>query len=132
MKSLINVGSQRTQTVAIGDTIDLGIVLRKLGNNIRLEGGDIHLKGEGFYSIDSSFVFTADGAGIVKISLYKDGSPIPCATAERTVADGLEYILAMPPVIVRNYCCSDATITARIDGVAGTIESTATRVVKEN
>lgn len=128
-KSLIYIGTQRPQVLADGDKIDLGIVLRKYGSNIKAEGGNAALVGQGYYEINSRFDLTADEAGTAIITLYKDGSPIPSGVAKFTTVADATFSVCIP-AYVRNYCCGESTVYATLTGVDGTIASTGTTITK--
>lgn len=130
-KSLIYATNSVPQEVAVGESINFGQVVRRFGRNLNLSGGNISVMGEGYYDIDGLFNIVAGGAGLLSVELYKDGSLIPGAVASRTVAADAAYSLSIPPVVIREMCCCESTITAVITGVAATVNSTSIKVEKK-
>lgn len=101
----------------VGPNVNFGDVVRRIGSNIQLSGGNPVIVGAGYYKIDSKFVVTLADAGTATITLLEDGVPIPGANATFTVAAGT-YTVSIPAV-VREVCCEKNTITATVS--TGTI-----------
>lgn len=118
-----------SQTLAVGDNISFGNIVRRFGNNINMSGGNVSLQGAGYYDIDTEFTFTAGVAGTAVITLYKDGTAIPGAVASFTAAADSVYTASIP-ALVRTFCCTQSTITAVLTGVAGTVNNSSVKVVK--
>lgn len=119
-KSALYAVNSIPQILAVGDRISFGAPVRRFGCNINIADGTPYLVGQGYYSLDTNFNFTADAAGTATITLLKDGTPIPGANASITVAAATDYQISVPAV-VRQFTDSDSNITAVLTGAAGTI-----------
>lgn len=128
-RSALYSANTLSQTLAVGDNISFGNIVRRFGNNINMSGGNVSLQGAGYYDIDTEFTFTAGAAGTAVITLYKDGTAIPGAVASFTAAADSVYTVSIP-ALVRTFCCTQSTITAVLTGVAGTVNNSAAKVVK--
>lgn len=127
-KSCVYGANTAAQTLVDGNTINFGSIVRRFGNNTNLSGGNGVVIGEGYYDIDTNITFTA-AAGTVTIALYKDGVPIPGATATRTTAATSSYTITIP-ALVRQKCCCEATITAVLTGADTTVTNAAIVIEK--
>lgn len=130
-KSLLYGVNRTLQTVVVGDRVNFGNIVRRYGCNINMTGGEVYISGEGYYNLDASVTVEAGAAGIVTVTLLRDGSIIPGAVVSQTVAVGDTVTLTVPPSVIREKCCGESTITAVISGVTGTISNATIRVVKE-
>lgn len=128
-KSVLYAANSNTQTLTTGSTISFGSIVRRYGSNLNLSGGDVSVKGEGYYSVDSNFTFEPTTPGTVIITLYKNGVAIPGAVATFTTVADTIYSVTIP-AMVRQSCCSEGTITAIVTG-EGTISNASIKVVKE-
>lgn len=117
--SVLYAANTSTQTLAIGDAVDFGGVVRRYGKNINISGGRPYTIGAGYYKIIANVNFSA-AEGEVTVSLLKDGLPITGAEATITAAATTNYNVTIP-AIVRNVCCKDSEITAVITGAASTV-----------
>ena len=127
-KAALYAANTAAQTVTAVETpINFGTIVRRYGRGINLSGGDVTVCESGYYDVDANFTFAATAAGDVTIALYKDGVRIPGAIVTETVAAASSYSMSIP-AILRNTCNCESTITARIVGVAGTIENAAIAV----
>lgn len=132
MSKSVLYGVNRTpQTIVVGDRVNFGSPVRKYGCNISMSGGEVYVRGEGYYDVDASITFVAGAAGIATITMLRDGSIIPGAGASATVADGDTITLVVPPSVIRQKCCGESTITAVISGVIGVISNATIRVEKD-
>lgn len=122
-KSALYAANVSSQTLAAGNVISFGQIIRRFGANTKLEGGNLALEGQGYYDIDSNFTVQATAAGAVTITFYKDGVEIPGAKATQTMAANSLYQLTVP-FIVRKNCCCESVITAVVS--AGATVSNAT------
>ncbi len=129
-KSGLYAVNNASQTMTINGVINFGQLVRKFGQNINLSGGNVVLRGVGYYNISANFVLTANGAGPVVIQLYRNGVPIAGAVASMTTTATRVYTLSIPPVKVREFCCNEDIITAVITGDASTITTAAINVDK--
>lgn len=129
-KSLLYGVNTNPQTVIVGDRVNFGSIVRRYGSNINMSGGEVLVTGDGYYTIDASATVVAGAAGIVTITLLKDGSVIPGAGASETVASGDTVTLVIPPCAIRQRCCCESTISAVISGVIGVIDNATILVEK--
>lgn len=113
------------QTLADGDTINFGEVVRKSGNGYSLSAGNILVHGlTGLHDISTNVVFTSTSAGTATLQLYKDGVAIPGARSELAVLSGVVATLNIADAIAKVACaCEEAVITAVLSGVGADISS---------
>lgn len=130
-KSLLYGVNNASQTIVVGDRVNFGNVVRRYGCNLNMSGGEVLVTGEGYYKIDASVTFVAGAEGIATVTLLKDGSVIPGASASQTVASGDTITLVIPPNAIREKCCCESTISAVISGVIGVISNATIRVDKD-
>lgn len=128
-KSAVYAANTSAQSLAAGDTINFGNVVRRFGCNCNVSGGNAIVNGSGYYDLDADVTFTAGGAGTAVITLYKDGAAISGATASVTTVAETTYAVSIP-AIIRQVCCCESTITAVITGVAATVLNAAISVEK--
>lgn len=129
-KALLYGVNRNPQVIIVGDRVNFGQVVRRYGCGINMTGGEVYVTNEGYFDIDASVTFVAGAAGIVTVTLLRDGSIIPGAGASATVADGDTVTLSIPPNVIRQKCCCESTITAVITGVVGSITNATIRVEK--
>lgn len=127
-KSLIYTANSNAQTVAVGNVANFGNTIRRYGCNCQNNSTALVANGCGYYDIDVNTTFTAT-AGTVTLSLYKDGAPIPGATASVTAAADTTYTITIPTAI-RVKCC-DSLITLVVSGVPVNFTNIAARMVKD-
>lgn len=130
-KSLLYGVNRTPQTIVVGDRVNFGTIVRRYGCNLNMSGGEVLVTGEGYYDLDASITFVAGAEGIATITLLKDGSVIPGASASQTVAVGDTITLVTPPSAIREKCGCESTVTAVISGVIGVINNATIRVTKE-
>lgn len=131
-KSLLYAVNSNTQDLEIGENISFGTAVRRFGCNIDANGGTPSITGAGYYSIDIDIDFsTAIGStGIVSVTLMQDGTAIPGASVEQSVAALTTYTKSIS-CVVRDRCCGTSTITAVVGGVAINVSNASIRIVKE-
>ena len=71
---------QTPTAVAVDGVIPLGSLIRRYGCDVALNGNAVNITGAGYYDVDASVTVTPAAAGIVTISLYKDGVAVPGAS----------------------------------------------------
>lgn len=120
-KSIIYAVNTNNQVLTADSVISFGNIVRRYGCNLDLSGGNVEVKGAGYYNIDTNFTFDA-AAGNATITLYKDGVEIPGAKATITTAASTNYAISIPAVIRQNCDCTD-TITAVISGVGVSVKN---------
>ena len=116
-KSAIYAVNPASQILDAEEGINFGQAIRRFGCHTRTEGGNLLLRGSGYYSVDSNITLTPAAAGPVTVTFYKDGVEIPGATATASVALNA-YVQLSIPFIVRNTCDCDSVIVARVSAGA--------------
>lgn len=131
-KSAIYTSNTSTQALAVGSNVSLGTVIRRFGQNIRLDGDAIQITGGGYYVVDASFTITATYPGTVTISLLKDNVAVQGAIASASVVAGDVVTVSIDALIREFGCCCDnnATLTFVIGGVAESITNASVVVEK--
>ena len=61
-KSAIYTANNTPATLAVGNTIPLGTIIRRFGQNINLNGDGITLTGQGYYDVNVSVTAEATAA----------------------------------------------------------------------
>ena len=128
-KSALYAVNSTAQIVPVDGTINFGSIVRRFGQYTNISGGNIIFSGSGYYEVDANFTVAASAAGTVTIQLFKDGVEIPGAIASMAAANGATVSLTIP-VMVRQTCCCESTITAKLTGVGGTFSNAAVVVKK--
>jgi len=130
-KSLIYTENTTVQALAAGATISLGNVIRRYGQNIKLNGNAINICGAGYYNVDANVTVTGTNEGTVTISLLKDNVEYTTRTA--TVAVGDIIVIPLNAVIREYGCCANnnSNITFVLGGVAESITDISIVVTKE-
>ncbi len=131
--SAIYAANTTTQAVPANTqtTINFGQVVRAFGPYTRLSGGNVTVRGAGYYIVDTNFsVSTVEASAGVTIQLYKDGVAIPGAAATFTTAANSGRSDSIP-LMIRETCCKESTITATITStVAATVTNAAILIKK--
>lgn len=131
LKSLLYAVNTLSQAViATGSPINFGAAIHDCGNNVAVIGGDVIVRGAGYYSIDTNITLVATGAGTAVVTLYKDGMSIPGATQSITIGTAADNVSLTVPAIIRQSCCRESVITAEITGIVGNITNAAILVEK--
>lgn len=110
--SALYAANRSAQVIPAGvpTVIDFGQIVRRLGNQINMSGGNVSVLSAGYYDMDTNFTLSAT-AGEVRIQLFQNGTPIPGAYAIVTaVADAL-YSVSIPDII-KDTRHSEEVITA--------------------
>lgn len=132
-RSLIYTSNETVQALAVGSTIDLGNVVRRFGQNIKLNGNAINISGAGYYKVSANITFTGTTAGVATVTMLKDGVPYTGATRSESLAVGDLTVVPLD-VVVREYgCCADnnSNLTFVLGGTAETISDITVVVTKE-
>lgn len=131
-KSLIQTVNPSQQTVAENGIISLGSVIRRFGCNCRLSGNAIEVQGEGYYTVTAAVVTAPSTAGLVAVSLLKDGVQIPGASASATVAAADDFATLPLVATIRKGCNCDgaSSITCLLNAGAGTVQNISMKVQK--
>lgn len=129
MNSLLYAANTIPQDVEIGGTVNFGTPVHRYGKHIRMSGGNVVTKGEGYYIVDASINFTG-AAGTTIFQMYENGMAIPGARVERTTGAATEYDVKIPTFGIRNTCCIEKALTMVITGAAVTDAVATINVVK--
>lgn len=129
--SLLYAVTNSTSSITSGSTIPLSTIVRRYGSNVNLSGGNVALKGRGYYDIEISATLVSVAAGNLSITVLQDGVVVPGANATVTAAGAGDYVNITVPCVVRVKGCSCAdTGTSSISLVySGTTSATPTNVV---
>lgn len=107
-RSAIYTVNNTTQNLGANATIDLGVVTRRFGDNLRLEGNAIRECGTGYYKYCVTITTAPTAEGNITITAYKNGIAIPGATATGTAAAAGDFVNLSLVFITRENCaCCD-------------------------
>lgn len=116
--------------VPVNGAIPLGSVLRRFGQNLKLEGNGIVVQGQGYYELGVSVTATAAVAGPLTVTVLKDGVELSGATATETAAANGTVNLCVQ-YIVREQCCdSSSALTFVLTGGTALVNNIAVTAVK--
>nr|DAL30165.1 MAG TPA_asm: hypothetical protein [Caudoviricetes sp.] len=118
--------------VAAGTNINvLGNLITDTGVSISTQTGGFRINNGGLFRISYDVTSTPAAAGAQVVQLYNGSSAMPCAIATDTVAADGVITQHIETVIRLATCCAmQPTISARISGVAGTINHVCASAVK--
>ena len=118
--------------VAAGTNINvLGNLIIDTGVSISTQTGGFRINNGGLFRVSYDVTSTPAAAGAQVIQLYNGSSAMPCAIATDTVAaDGIITQHIETVIRLATCCAMQPTISARISGVAGTINHVCASVVK--
>ena len=110
-KSALYAVNSTSQLNAANAQVPFGSVVRRYGNNCKLDGGSIIVSGRGYYDVDISLSTAPTTEGEITAQLYKDGVAVPGATATATAAAAGDVVNLKITCLVRNcgQCC-DGTL----------------------
>lgn len=118
--------------VAAGTNINvLGNLITDTGVSISTQTGGFRINNGGLFRVSYDVTSTPAAAGAQVIQLYNGSSAMPCAIATDTVAaDGIITQHIETVIRLATCCAMQPVISARISGVAGTINHVCASVVK--
>lgn len=123
--SLIYAANSNAQAIpTTGGVVNFGSVVRKVGHQVNLSGGNVVIRGEGYYDVIANLSFTAVGVSNLVISILSNGVLIPGATATITTAAGTAYSVVIPTE-AKDECCGEKTITVEISNGAVNVTNAA-------
>lgn len=130
-KSGLYADNNVVQALTAGNTVNLGRPVRRYGCNANMEGGNVILRGTGYYLVILNFIVINSGtaAATPTITLYKDGTAYAGAYDANTIGAGNTEAMCIP-CIIRETCDCDSTLTAVLSGADVTINSATATVVK--
>lgn len=130
-KSMIYITSINSQTMAVGDTVNLGSTARRFGCNIRQNGNYIQLNGNGYYKITAVFTYAPTAAGTATVTMYDGGNAITGAKASATTGAGAEQQSLVIESVIRVRCDGiDHQISFQVSGAAGSMSNVSIVVEK--
>lgn len=133
-KSAIYTANTTPQTVADGGTLALGTIVRRFGCDLNLNGNSIAINGcndAGYYDVSVSITAAPTAAGVVTVSLYRNGVAVPGATASATASAAGDLVNLSIPPLVREFCCGeDSALTLVLTGGEATVSNVAFKVVR--
>lgn len=133
-KSAIYTVNSGAQTVAVGGTINPGIIVRRFGRDccepaINLSGSSIIINEPGYYDIDVAVTALPTVAGPVTITVFQDGMAVPGSTNTTTATAGSPVnVVSLPLVRVR--CGSASSISVVLTNGAGTVANISIKIIK--
>lgn len=118
--------------VAAGTTVNiLGNLATDTGVSISTQAGGFRICSGGLFRVSFDVTSTPAAAGAQILQLYSDATPLPCAIATDTVAaDGIVTQHVETVIRLATCCAIQPSISARISGVAGTINHVCASAVK--
>lgn len=130
--SLIQTANQSAQNVALNGTIDLGLVQRRFGCNIRMSGDAFELAGAGYYIVSASITATPTVVGNVTVDMYVNGAPYQGATGTSSVSVVGNSTNISVITTVRKGCCDveASNITFVLTEGAGVVDNISVRIEK--
>lgn len=128
--SAIYTANTATQALFVGNTIGLGTTRRRFGCAIERNGDSIILKQPGYYEVNVSITAAPSAVGTVTAALFRDGVVVPGATASAAVSTANNPVNLSIAALVRETCCSDATLTLVLTGTNSNVTNVAVVVEK--
>lgn len=125
-RSALYTANVSDQTVAIGNTLNLGSIVRRYGCNLDLSGSTIRVAGEGYYNFNVNATIAPTEAGTVTITLYKNNVPISGATASETAGTAGDNVNVSIDCLIRENCSicdGPSNITVVLSGAAATVSN---------
>ena len=118
--------------VATGTNINvLGNLITDTGVSISTQTGGFRINNGGLFRVSYDVTSTPAAAGAQVIQLYNGSNAMPCAIATDTVAaDGIITQHIETVIRLATCCAMQPAISARISGVAGTINHVCASAVK--
>lgn len=135
-KSLIQVANTSTQAVNPSATspafVSLGNVIRRYGDNLKLNGNAVEQTGCGYYEIDGTITVAPTAAGIVTVALYENGDVMPGSMVSGSVTTAGNPVtlplLATSRII--GCGCSSSAITIGVIAGVGNVLNVSLRDIK--
>lgn len=122
-------------TIGIDSTYVPSTIIRRYGKYCQLGGNGVSIGnacgGAGYYDVEASVSVAASAAGNITATLYKDGAPVPGATAIATATAAAQIVTLPISALVRLNCdCDTANLTIVIGGQVVTSQNLAFVVEK--
>ena len=131
-KSAIYTANTSNQSVIANGVINPGAIIRRYGPNINLTNNAIQIDGAGYYKINVNATVIPTAVGTVGISVLKDDTAIPGASAKVTTAATGDVANLCVSAVVREFCpCEDiSNLTFVLTGIASNVTNFAVTVDK--
>ena len=133
-KSLIQVANTSTQAVNPSANspafVSLGNVIRRYGDNLKLNGNAIEQVGCGYYEIDGAITVAPTAAGIVTVALYENGNVMPGSMVSGSVTTAGNPVTLPLVATSRIVGCSSSAITIGVVAGAGNVTNISLRDIK--
>lgn len=114
---ILYAANDNPRNYAIGETINFGQNVVRVGEDAWLSGGNVVTKGIGTYNIDVDITFEGTATGTASFTVYKNGVAIPGSTRTFSTSDGIIETLTIP-VSIYNSCCHEEVISVQLSGSA--------------
>lgn len=129
-KSAIYTVNTTVQAVEVGDTINLGSIVRRYGCAANLLNNAIVIDEVGYYDIAVSITVEPNDIGTVTVSLLNNGEAIPGAIASSSVTVAEAPTSLAFESIVRIFCGAKGVLTLALTGTDSNITNVAFVVKK--
>ena len=130
-KSAIYTVNTTPTTVEPTNNIPLGATIRRFGCNAYQNENTIQIRGNGYYLVTVTATISPTLAGNVGVSMLKNGTLVPGATASGTVATANDIItLPITAIIRNNHECETSAISFVLDTTASSVTNFAVEIVK--
>lgn len=130
MNSLLYAGnSTPITTEANGTVIPFYSIVRRYGKNLNISGGNVVMRGTGYYGGDASITYTGTTAGTVTFAVYKDGVLVPFSAKSATTAENVRNTITIPFKEL-DKCCGESTLTVVATGAVVNVVNSSISVDK--
>ena len=133
-KSAIYTVNNTLAEILDGDTIPLGTIIRRYGQNVRQDGNAITICDKpgcpGYYKVDVVATIEPATAAPVKVALQKDGIDVIGGVAEIAPAPAATVLPFPISVLVKNACGGTASLSIKLEGADAKIVNMTTVVEK--
>ena len=118
-RSLLYTVLPSTATVEAGGVVPVGVITRRFGPAIRVDGNAITLLEPGYYEISVSLVVQPDAATAISARVLENGVALSgaVATATPTAADA-DTLLTIPAAVSRVYNGTQKALTVELSAAA--------------
>lgn len=122
-KALIQVVNGSTQAVSPADNapafVSLGNVVRRYGDNLRLNGNAIEQVGSGYYEIEGTITVAPTEAGTVTVALFENGVVMPGSMVSGVAAAANDPVTLPLLATARIFGCGCGTSAVTVGVMAG-------------
>lgn len=135
MKSLIQAVNTSVQAVSPTATsyaiVSLGNVVRRYGDNLKLNGTAVEETGAGYYEITGTVTVAPTAVGTVTVAVLENGEIMPGTLCSSSVSTATNPV-TIPFVATSRVgcCCGTSSISVAVTAGAGNVTNVSLRVVK--